>query len=186
MTGCWAPGSASRRSMRCGGVCRGSRAVDWLSLPVRRPGLALMISDVPGDDPAVIGSGLLHRSRGRNALPRTAARRSRRRARALSRSRARGGAKDRCAHRRIESPRQGGGAPPRTHAADGSRCAPGAANSRVTRPISVVAFARRVAAASSGTVCGLGWRIDGRPACQPGPRRTEPAACARSRAGDGR
>ena len=36
-----------------------------------RPGLALMISDVPGDDPAVIGSGLLHRSRGRNTLPRT-------------------------------------------------------------------------------------------------------------------
>jgi hydroxypyruvate reductase len=36
-----------------------------------RPGLALMISDVPGDDPAVIGSGLLHRSRDRSALPRT-------------------------------------------------------------------------------------------------------------------
>jgi len=36
-----------------------------------RPGLALMISDVPGDDPAVIGSGLLHRSRGGNALPHT-------------------------------------------------------------------------------------------------------------------
>lgn len=38
-------------------------------LAAPRPGLALMISDVPGDDPAVIGSGLLHRSRGGNALP---------------------------------------------------------------------------------------------------------------------
>ena len=35
------------------------------------PGLALMISDVPDDDPAVIGSGLLHRSPGRPSLPRS-------------------------------------------------------------------------------------------------------------------
>jgi hydroxypyruvate reductase len=39
-------------------------------LAAPRPGLALMISDVPGDDPALIGSGLLHRSRGGNRLPR--------------------------------------------------------------------------------------------------------------------
>ena len=36
-----------------------------------RTGLALMISDVPGDDPTVIGSGLLHRRRGRSSLPRS-------------------------------------------------------------------------------------------------------------------
>jgi len=39
-------------------------------LAAPRPGLALMISDVPGDDPAVIGSGLLDRSHGGKALPR--------------------------------------------------------------------------------------------------------------------
>ena len=41
------------------------------ALAAPRPGLALMISDVPGDDPAVIGSGLLHRSPGENRLPRS-------------------------------------------------------------------------------------------------------------------
>jgi len=41
------------------------------ALAAPRLGLALMISDVPGDDPAVIGSGLLHRSRGGNRLPRS-------------------------------------------------------------------------------------------------------------------
>ena len=40
------------------------------ALAAPRPGLAFMISDVPGDDPAVIGSGLLHRSRGTDRLPR--------------------------------------------------------------------------------------------------------------------
>lgn len=40
-------------------------------LAAPRAGLALMISDVPDDDPAVIGSGLLHRSRGRSSLPRS-------------------------------------------------------------------------------------------------------------------
>jgi hydroxypyruvate reductase len=33
------------------------------ALAAPRPGLALFVSDVAGDDPAVIGSGLLHRSR---------------------------------------------------------------------------------------------------------------------------
>jgi hydroxypyruvate reductase len=36
-----------------------------------RTGIALMVSDVPQDDPAVIGSGLLHRSTGRCVLPRS-------------------------------------------------------------------------------------------------------------------
>ena len=40
------------------------------ALAAPRLGLALMISDVPGDDPAVIGSGLLHRSRRTDRLPR--------------------------------------------------------------------------------------------------------------------
>lgn len=34
----------------------------------RRPALALFVSDVPGDDPRVIGSGLLHPPRGRSGI----------------------------------------------------------------------------------------------------------------------
>jgi hydroxypyruvate reductase len=40
-------------------------------LAAPRPGLAFMISDVPTDDPAVIGSGLLHRSRRGSRTPRS-------------------------------------------------------------------------------------------------------------------
>ena len=107
------------------------------ALAAPRPGLALMISDVPGDDPAVIGSGLLHRSRRREPAAAFAAGRSRRRACALPGA-ARPGVRRRGWRRGSSQPTVMPGWRHATApgAADGSRCAPGAASSPATRPIS--------------------------------------------------
>ena len=51
--------------MRSARGCRGSRAVASRACSRGRHALALFISDVPGDDPDVIGSGLLGRDAGR-------------------------------------------------------------------------------------------------------------------------
>ena len=47
----------SARSTRCASISRASRAGGSRATPIRRELVTIAISDVPGDDPSVIGSG---------------------------------------------------------------------------------------------------------------------------------
>ena len=57
MAGCWVGARTSLRSTPCAAASVASEGRRTGRACRPRPGLALMISDVPGDDPAVIGSG---------------------------------------------------------------------------------------------------------------------------------
>ena len=54
---CSRPARRSPRSIRCASICRASRAGGWRERAAPARLVAVGISDVPGDDPAVIGSG---------------------------------------------------------------------------------------------------------------------------------